>query len=429
MTQLLGTSAVQAGAVPPGWTVQPLVALADIIVSSVDKKEYPEEVSVKLCNYTDVYYRDEITGDIDFMVATASADQIRNYSVLAGDVAITKDSETSDDIGISAFVPESLEGVVYGYHLATYRPHDARYSRFLKYVFDSAFLKAVFETQTQGVTRVGLSQQTLHYSRVPVPHPEVAEVIGARLAEETAEIDAFIADQERLIDLLSERRAAELNRVVSSLDGTPKPLKWAAARVTVGIVVRPAQWYVDSGVPTLRGTNVKPEKLDLTDLVSISEEGHGTHPKSRLAAGDVVVVRTGMAGAAAAVPPQLEGANAIDLLIVKPGQHLDGEYLAMVLNSPAARARSAHDTVGTIQGHLNATALGSVEIPLPDLASQRDRVRQWRAGARRWDEIIGDAQQAIALSRERRAALISAAVTGQIEVTGRHRATEGAGGG
>jgi len=131
--------------------------LSRVKVSTVDKKSYPDEVPVRLCNYTDVYYQDVITSDLAFMEATASAEQISRFSVQAGDVPITKDSETSDDIGRPSYVPKDLPGVVYGYHLAIYRSFDPHYSRFIRYLFDSSLVRAELETRTPGVTRVGLS--------------------------------------------------------------------------------------------------------------------------------------------------------------------------------------------------------------------------------------------------------------------------------
>jgi type I restriction enzyme S subunit len=196
------------GQVPLRWSVQPAVTLARVLTSTVDKHTVEGEVAVRLCNYTDVYYSDEIVDPAGFMLATATRDQIREYSAEAGDVVFTKDSETADDIGISAYVPESLDGVVYGYHLSTYRPIDPRYGKFLKWLLDSKYAKATFRTRTLGVTRVGLSQNTVRYLRVPTPSPGEAQAIADFLDRETAEIDAFIVDQEELIGLLTERRAA-----------------------------------------------------------------------------------------------------------------------------------------------------------------------------------------------------------------------------
>lgn len=74
----------------------------------------------------------------------------------------------------------------------------------------------------------------------------------------------------------------------------------------------------DSGVPVLRGLNVRPGRVSADDLVYMSERSNRLHAKSVLRQGDVVVVRTGLAGAAALVPDWAVGGNAVDLLIVRP---------------------------------------------------------------------------------------------------------------
>ena len=191
--------------IPRDWSLRPAVTLARVLTSTVDKHSVDDQVPVQLCNYTDVYYNDVIRASNSYMKATASRDQVAAFSVIRGDVVFTKDSETADDIGIPAYVVDTLPGVVYGYHLTTYRPSDLRYGKFLKWLLDSRYAKATFETRTLGVTRVGLGQNTVRYLRVPTPPPDEASLIGEFLDRETAEIDAFIADQEELIGLLAER--------------------------------------------------------------------------------------------------------------------------------------------------------------------------------------------------------------------------------
>ena len=100
------------------WQVFNLDELADIRVSNVDKKSLPGETSVRLCNYMDVYSNDYITKDLEFMEATASVAECEKFKVELGDVLITKDSETPDDIGIPSVTLDEMDNFVCGYHLA-----------------------------------------------------------------------------------------------------------------------------------------------------------------------------------------------------------------------------------------------------------------------------------------------------------------------
>ena len=110
------------GDMPAHWQVRRLGTIADMRVSNVDKHAREDEFPVRLCNYVDVYKNDRITPIMPFMTATASRDEIERFSLETGDVLITKDSETWDDIGVPALVVESAIDLVSGYHLALLRP-------------------------------------------------------------------------------------------------------------------------------------------------------------------------------------------------------------------------------------------------------------------------------------------------------------------
>lgn len=111
------------GPIPRHWEIVRIKRVCKVFPSNVDKKSNDGEVPVRLCNYTDVYYNDRITGDLDFMSATATPEEIQKFSLRADDVIVTKDSETADDIAVAAHVKESLRGVVCGYHLSAYSGH------------------------------------------------------------------------------------------------------------------------------------------------------------------------------------------------------------------------------------------------------------------------------------------------------------------
>lgn len=101
--------------------------IADIKISGVDKKTTPGEQSVRLCNFVDVYRNWAITKELydSFMVATANDNEISDFTIHKGQVAITKDSETRDDIGIATYISDDFEEpVVLGYHTALIAPNE-----------------------------------------------------------------------------------------------------------------------------------------------------------------------------------------------------------------------------------------------------------------------------------------------------------------
>jgi len=152
------------------WVEATLIDLADVRTSNVDKKFYPQQQNVRLCNYMDVYSNDYITPDLEFMSSTATRAEIEKFRVLEGDVIITKDSETPFDIGIPAAVKHDIPDLVCGYHLALLRPR----SNEIDHVLLSKLLqlnetKSYLASVAAGSTRFGLSIGAIE--RTPVLYP------------------------------------------------------------------------------------------------------------------------------------------------------------------------------------------------------------------------------------------------------------------
>jgi type I restriction enzyme S subunit len=102
------------GNIPAHWHVGRLKFLATAHTSNVDKHTKDDEVAVQLCNYVDVYNNEFITSGLDFMPASATPAEIERFRLKRGDVLITKDSESWDDIAVPAMVAEDLDGVLCG---------------------------------------------------------------------------------------------------------------------------------------------------------------------------------------------------------------------------------------------------------------------------------------------------------------------------
>ena len=214
------------GKVPEHWRVEKLKWIAKVRLSNIDKKSKEEELAVELCNYVDVYYNDNLTSDIDFMKATARQDQIDIFSLKEGDILITKDSETPDDIAVPAFVPSSLHGVVCGYHLAHVRPY-RKYAdgNYLFRSFSAHGISDQFEISANGVTRFGIGKQAIDNSVFLSPPLEEQTTIAAYLDRKTTQIDNLISKKQKLIELLKEERAAIINQAVTKGLNPDVPMK------------------------------------------------------------------------------------------------------------------------------------------------------------------------------------------------------------
>jgi type I restriction enzyme S subunit len=209
------------GPIPAHWEVKRLKHVADVVFSSVDKHSKEDEQVVSLCNYVDVYKNDHITSDIEFMQATASTEEVRKFTLKKDDVMITKDSESWNDIAVPAYVPEDLENVLCGYHLALVRPKAKEVDgRFLFRALQARPVSYQFEVEATGITRYGIDQYAIGSTLFPIPPLPEQRSIAAYLDRQTAKIDALIARKQRLLDLLAEQRAALISQAVTK--GLPK---------------------------------------------------------------------------------------------------------------------------------------------------------------------------------------------------------------
>lgn len=178
------------------WANIALADIADIRFSNVDKKTIHGEAPVRLCNYMDVYGNDYITANLQFMEASATHAEIERFRVECGDVIVTKDSETPDDIGIPAVVVDEVANLVCGYHLALIKPHREKIdSIYLAKQLSSKPIAARFAQLANGSTRYGLSSSAIASTSVPLA-PLAQQ---RRIAEILSTLDAAIEQTEALI--------------------------------------------------------------------------------------------------------------------------------------------------------------------------------------------------------------------------------------
>ena len=157
------------GGIPAHWEVRRLKECANAWLSNVDKKSVKGEPQVRLCNYVDVYYHDQIHGEMEFTTATATPAQVRRFSLREGDVLVTKDSETWTDIAVPALVTEDLADVVCGYHLALIRPQPNSVGAFISRAIGAVGLREQYQVAANGITRFGLTVDAIRNGILPMP--------------------------------------------------------------------------------------------------------------------------------------------------------------------------------------------------------------------------------------------------------------------
>jgi type I restriction enzyme, S subunit len=205
-----------SAALPSDWRQTRIDNVAEVLFSNVDKHTLDGEEPVRLCNYVDVYNNDRITRVLDFMEATAELREIKKFQIRRSDVLSTKDSETPDDIAISALVDDDLPGVLCGYHLAMMRPRSNNlHGPFLAWVHASKQFRAQYEARAVGVTRFGLPQYAFRAARLPLPALPEQERITAYLDASCSAIGAAVAAKEQQVETLDALRRSTITRAIT----------------------------------------------------------------------------------------------------------------------------------------------------------------------------------------------------------------------
>ncbi|MGN8426966.1 restriction endonuclease subunit S [Helicobacter pylori] len=179
-----------------------LSEVCEILNSNVDKKIKENEQKVKLCNFTDVYNNWAITKYTSkkFMKATATQNEINKFSLKKGYVAITKDSETKDDIGISTYIADNFDNVLLGYHCTLLKPNQKVLNgKFLNAYLNSFYGRKYFSNCASGSgQRYTLTIDTIKDLNIPLINIETQQKIARTLSV----LDQKIENNHKINELL-----------------------------------------------------------------------------------------------------------------------------------------------------------------------------------------------------------------------------------
>lgn len=176
---------------------------------------------------------------------------------------------------------------------------------------------------------------------------------------------------------------------------------------------------VQEGVPIVKGGDVAPERLNLQRLCRTTYEIEAGYTRSRLRPNDLVYAIRGSIGEVAMVPGELEGANLTqDVARVSYIDEIYGPWLLFTLRSRAVFSQLEAGALGaTIKG-INIRDLKRAIIPVPPLEEQKEIANYLTSHSVTFDMLESSIQEGLLRLREYRTALISAAVTGEIDVRG-----------
>jgi type I restriction enzyme, S subunit len=434
--------------VPAHWDVKRLKTVASYWVSNVDKVPSEDESPVRLCNYTDVYYNDFIRPDMELLETTATSEEIRRFGLQDGDVLITKDSESWNDIAVPALVVATSQDLLCGYHLALVRPRPRHLlGAFLLRIFQSRAVNQQFQLAATGVTRYGLPKSAIGDALLPLPPTDEQRCIADFLDAKTTKIDTLVLKKRTLIEKLKEKRTALISRTVAcglpphaaravGLDAHPKlkssgiewlgnvpehwrvtRLKYAAKRI-VDCPHETPTYSSDGDFSVVRTADLSSGVLDLSRAYQVDEEEYRRRIRREpVLDGDIVYGREGERwGFGALIPPGPTVCLGQRMMQLRAADHFNPRFLMWQLNSSSVYKQGAIDTAGATSPHVNVETIRNYWLSEPPLAEQSAIANYLDRETAKIDQMVAKAEAAIERLREYRSALITAAVTGKIDV-------------
>jgi len=329
-------------------------------------------------------------------------------------------------MGIDATCNQSMAAIV---------PNDPRYSRYLFWWLDANYQN--IRNMAGGDLRDGLNLELLGDIGCPLPPVVEQNGISAFLDRETAKIDALVAEQERLIALLKEKRQAVISHAVTKGLNPHAPMKnsgiewldeipahWDVR--TVGYLCEKISYGFTNPMPTaddgpfmltandIGDRRIRYETARRTDVGAFTDL---LTDKSRPQRGDILLTKDGTLGRVAVFDGKSACINQ-SVASLRPAKGISSEFLAHALADGVYQTRMIYEAGGTTIKHIYISRLAKMPMATPPCDEIDELVAFCNGQQQIAANLVSSAQAAITLLQERRAALISAAVTGKIDVRG-----------
>jgi len=426
------------GAVPAHWEVKRLKAATTHNDEVLDESTTPDTEIV----YVDISSVDGVSGiKMKETMPFSAAPSRARRRVRDGDVII---STVRTYLKAIARIRAPEENLIVSTGFAVIRPRSKLMPDFLGCLVSASYLIEQVIARSTGVSYPAINASEL--VAIPVPLPPLPEQtqIAAFLDRETAKIDELVAEQQRLMELLKEKRQAVISHAVTkglNPDAPMKPsgIEWlgevpahwrviSLGRVTVSRCDGPfgsglkSEHYTDAGVRVIRLQNIRSEGFNGSDEAFIDAEYYERELNGHdVRSGDLLIAGLGddknSVGRACVAPAGIEPA------MVKADcfrYRLDAnqaipEFVAIELSSGAV-ADAGLMSSGSTRSRIPLSIMATRKLAIPPVPEQQEIANFIRTESLRFDTLTAEAQRAIDLLQERRTALISAAVTGQIDV-------------
>ena len=345
--------------------------------------------------------------------------ELRDLTLWRGDVVVIEGGAA----GRSAVIRDNMPGWGFQNSIIRLRPvAGAAEGRYLDYALQDALNDGRIGLATNTATLAHLTAEKLSKFEVPSPSCDEQRAIADYLDQETAQTDALVAKQEEFIGLLRERRVAEITAGVE-LERPNSTFRRHVTDLRQGWSPNAEQFPADGvvewgvlkvGCSTAGVFRPQENKKLPTDVTP--------RPENAVRVGELVISRSNtreLVGSAAVVPNGYPRLMLSDLNYgLTVASSLDPSFAAYALLTRRARGELISRAKGTSPSMQKLAQRDVLDIPLwvPPIDEQREIVERIDEQTSRIDTLIAKAEEHIALAKERRSALITAAVTGQLDV-------------
>lgn len=356
-------------------------------------------------------------------------------TVNVGDLVINKMKAWQGSLGVSG-----LSGIT-SPDYAVFESIHSENDGYIHYLLRSRMMPGVYQCISNGIRldQWRLEPDKFLQIQVPLPNLEEQNQILAFLDRETVKIDALVAEQERLIELLKEKRQAVISHAVTKGLNSQAPMKdsgiewlgevpehWSCQRIkhcsdkVVDCLHTTPTYDGELEHPCIRTSDVDPGILHLHRARLVSRDIFEERTQ-RLAprAGDILYSREGERfGMAALVPDGAELCLGQRMMMFRTKNDYDPSFIMWALNSDSVFQQVLNRVGGATSPHINISDIVNFYITVPPIEEQEEISQCISRMTTRTDAMIAEAERAIDLLKEHRSALISAAVTGKIDVRG-----------
>lgn len=298
-------------------------------------------------------------------------ENVKKYELKQNDLLIS----LTGNVGRTALLEEKFLPAALNQRVSCVRlkEPDKVLKTYLFHLLNSDYFEQQCMKAAEGVAQKNLSPKWLFEYKIPIYSIERQKEISNTLDK----IDLLIILRKqqlaKLDELVKARFVEMFGTYPKNENGFPVAVISDVANVSVGVVIKPAQYYVteECGIKAFRSLNIGEMYIKDSDWVYFSTEGNESNKKSQLHENDLLIVRSGAPGTSCVVTKEFEGCNAVDVIIAHPNlSKVNPWYLCAYINYPHGKKQTEEGTGGAAQQHFNVGKCNNLKVLLPPLEPQ-----------------------------------------------------------